>query len=123
MFAKFNVTYKLFTQKTVDELNLQSDVYYIELSEQMGLTVPPDIFLITCELLKNIEYNMAYDIFKNAILSIYSKFKKIQHNQMEKTEFIISYNGIVKKIIFPFNLTEEQKDKLVNAAIEELLKN
>lgn len=82
--------------------------------------LPPEVVLIFIELFQNMGYNAAYDTVKYVLRKIITL---VGNKKADKTEFQfeISCNG--KKFSLRGNtpLTEQQKDKLVNAAAEVLL--
>ena len=82
--------------------------------------LPAEVVLILIELFQNMGYNAAYDTVKYVLRKIVTL---VGHKKTDKTElqFEISCNG--KKFSLRGNtpLTEQQKDKLVNAAAEVLL--
>ena len=121
MLAKFTVTYAPFTQSMIDDLNLQSEKWTFVLAKQIGLSIPPDVIIIVCELLKNIEYSATYDLLKAALLLVVSKIREIHKGKTLETKITIFCNGEMTEITFPFELTERQKDSIVDAAIKKIL--
>lgn len=121
MLAKFTVTYAPFTQSMIDDLNLQFENCTFVLAKQIGLSIPPDIIIIVCELLKNIEYSATYDLLKSAFLFVISRIHEIHKNKAPETKITIYCNGEIAEITLPFELTEGQKDRIIDAAIKKFL--
>lgn len=119
MLAKFTVTHTLLTQEIVNELNSQATEYCFVLTEQMGLVFPPDFCLIVCEFFKSLGYNAAYDLLKAAILSLFSVLPRKTSSKEEK--ITIFNEGKKFEVTYPFNLSEGQKDKLVDAIAQKIL--
>lgn len=82
--------------------------------------LPPEIVLILIELFQNMGYNAAYDTVKYVLRKIVTLVGRKKVDKAE-LQFEISCNG--KKFSLSGNtpLTEQQKDRLVNAAVEALL--
>ena len=103
------------TEKDIEELNASSSECLYSLTNRKGFALPPEVVMIVIELLQNIGYNAAYDLIKTSILMALSK---ISVKPQKKTRVIVINDGKKSEIQLPFEVTEEQKDKLVDAAIE-----
>lgn len=120
MDANIYVTGGCINQVIIDELNRQTDKYCFSITRRLGYApLPPEVVLVIIELLKNIEYSAAYDLIKMAMLSLISKLKKTQRTA---TRIVVLVDGKKSEIIIPFEISDEQKEKLVEAAIEKFLK-
>lgn len=116
MNLKITIISNSITEKDINELNNQnSDCQYTKTAHK-GFALSPEIVMIVIELLKNIGYNAAYDIIKTSIISIISK---IPINPKKETRVIVIKGEQKSEIRLPFEVTEEQKNKLVDAAIEQ----
>lgn len=116
MNLKITIISNSITEKDINELNNQnSDCQYTKTAHK-GFALTPEIVMIVIELLKNIGYNAAYDIIKTSIISIISK---ITINPKKETRVIVIKGEQKSEIRLPFEVTEEQKNKLVDAAIEQ----
>lgn len=116
MNLKITIISNSITEKDINELNNQnSDCQYTKTAHK-GFALSPEIVMIVIELLKNIEYNAAYDIIKTSIISI---IPKIPINPKKETRVIVIKGEQKSEIRLPFEVTEEQKNKLVDAAIEQ----
>ncbi len=115
MNLKITIMGDCITDDDIIKLNeISSDCYYSKILHR-GLALPPEIVMIVIELLQNIGYSAAYDLIKVSVLSIVSKIS----NSLKKEIRVIVINGDKRsEIILPFDVTEEQKNKLVDAAIE-----
>lgn len=82
--------------------------------------LPPEMILIFIELFQNIGYNAAYDILKYALRKVIILIGRKKPDDTE-LQFEISCND--KKFLLRGNtpLTEQQMDKLVDAAADVLL--
>ncbi len=80
--------------------------------------LPPESIQIIFELTKNLAISALYDTIKLVILSIISKFRV---GEKKTVRICIINNNKTSEIILPFEVTEEQKEQLVKAAIEKLL--
>lgn len=103
------------TEEIVNELNNQNAKCRYNKVAHKGFALSPETIIIIVGLLQNIGYSAAYDLIKTSILLIISKLPLPSKKETE----IIVINGKTKsKILLPFELTDEQKDKLVDAAIQ-----
>lgn len=68
------------------------------------------------------EYNAIYDLLKMALLETISKiYSKEKHKFIPKTtSIIVIVNEKRTEVNLPFDLNEEQKNKVVDAAINKL---
>lgn len=108
------------TSEDIKELNTMNQDCHFTKSEHLGyVPLPPEVVFLFIEFLKNIGYNGCYDLLKMAILSIVSK---IEHNNKKVSSVLIVLNDKRYELKFSYDLTNEQKEKLVDAAIEYLLK-
>lgn len=120
MDAKIYVTGGRINQESIDELNRQTDKYCFSITKRLGYgPLPPEVVLVIIELLKNLEYSATYDLIKMALLSLIYKINKIPKTT---TRIMVLVDNKKSEIIIPFETTDEQKEKLVDAAIEKFLK-
>lgn len=106
-------------QAIIDELNSNSNGIIYKMANRRNIISSSDIIIIMYELVKNICYSTSYDLLKTSILMILSKIKP---HSFRAKKIVIIFNNKKSEIIFPFELNDEQKDKVVNAAIEKILK-
>lgn len=120
MDANIYVTDGHINQASIDELNRHTDKCCFFIVKRLGyVPLPPEAVVVMIELLKNLEYNATYDLIKMALLSLISKLKKIPRTT---TRIMVAVDDKTSEIIIPFEISDEQKEKLVDAAIEKFLK-
>lgn len=85
---------------------------------QKNFSVSAEVLIIAFELMKNLAYSASYDLMKHTILSV---INNIIQNKKIMTTIIVINDGQKSEIKLPFEPTEEQKDKLVDAAIQKFL--
>ena len=100
-------------------LNDQSENISYNFVKSSGF-LSPEVILVLVDLVNNIGYNAAYDILKSTILKIVMliKRKKDSHTNLQ---FEISCNGSVFSLRGNKELSDQQMDKLVDAAVNVLL--
>lgn len=103
------------TNDDVTKLNETSSNCHYSKVQHKGLSLPPEFVTIVVEMLQGISSNALYDLIKTAILSIFSK---ISTSSKKETRVIVINGDNRSEIILPFEATDDQKDKLVDAAIE-----
>jgi len=120
MDAKIYVTGDHINQASIDELNRYTDKCCFLIVKRLGYApLPPEVVLVMIELLRNLEYSATYDLIKMALLSLISKLKKIPRTT---TRIKVVVDDKMSEIIIPFEISDEQKEKLVDAAIEKFRK-
>ena len=109
-------------QKIIEELNSESEICTYEFLKQTNLSMSEDILIIICEIFKNLGTNATYDLLKMSLLEIVSKICTIkkQKSMSKTTSIIVIVNEKRTEVNIPFELNEEQKDKVVDAAINKL---
>lgn len=109
-------------QNIFDELNNESNICKYEILKHTNLTISEDMLIIIFEIIKNLEYNAIYDLLKMALLETISKiYSKEKHKFIPKTtSIIVIVNEKRTEVNLPFDLNEEQKNKVVDAAINKL---
>lgn len=110
-------------QNIFDELNNESNICKYEILKHTNLSISEDMLIIIFEILKNLEYNAIYDLLKMALLEIISKIyalKKHKFMSQTTTSIIVIVNEKRTEVNLPFELSEEQKNKVVDAAINKL---
>lgn len=100
-------------------LNDQEREIHYESTESSSF-LPPEFVLILIELVQNMGYNAAYDILKYVLIKIISL---VGHKKKDNAElqFEISCNGKKFSLRGGTSLTEQQMNKLVDAAVDVLL--
>lgn len=123
MKAKITLMGNTFTNEMIEELNEQTDDCQYFLSKQKDMFIPPEFIAIVIELLHNLSYSATYDILKMILLSIISKlsFKYKKESAEKETDIIIIYNNNKIEFKTSFELSESQKDKVIDAAIKKML--
>lgn len=121
------ISSNIITEEAVNELNSISAEYQYSISKRLGFSsLPPETVLIIVELLKNVEYCAVYDIIKMSILNLVSKLKELKKssriNIHSDFKIVVICNDKKSEIDLPFEISEEQEDRLVNAAIEKFLR-
>lgn len=109
-------------QNVINELNGESKICKYEFLRQTNLSVSPDMFIIIFEILKNLGNNATYDLLKMALLEIISKIGAIrkQKSMSKITTIIVITDEKRTEVNISFELNEEQKNKVVDAAIKKL---
>ena len=82
--------------------------------------IPQDICMILIEISENIGINALYDMLKYSFSNLLNLIQRKMVSKKEKMELVIKKNGKEFKCTLPFNLSEEQKDKFVDAIIENM---
>lgn len=109
----------LIGKEDIDSLNNQNvGIHYS--STDSNSFFSSEVILILIELAKNIGFNAAYDILKYVLLKVVLllKNKKADHSNFQ---FEISCNGKTFSLKGNTALTEQQMDRLVDAAADALL--
>lgn len=109
-------------QNVISELNDESKICKYEFLRQTNLSMSPDVLIIIFEILKNLGVNATYDLLKMALLEIISKICAIrkQNSISKMTSIIVIANDKRTEVNVSFELNEEQKNKVVDAAIKKL---
>lgn len=120
MKAKILVSSTLITQKEISELNNQIEECEFAILRSLGYSpISPEVVMVIIELLQNMGYNATYDLLKISISSIISK---LHLNKRHETRIVVLVDGIKSEIRLNLDISEEQKDKLIDATIERFLK-
>ena len=82
---------------------------------------PPEVILILIDLSQNMAYSAAYDTVKYALGKLVSMFTGKRGKEKTQTKMEIACGDKRYSLSFDFELTEEQKNKLVDAAAKKLL--
>lgn len=107
-----------FENSTIKELvdsNCEIEMTFLP---QMNFSVSPEFLIIAFEFVKSIAFSASYDIMKHTLFSVVNQVKQ---NKSNKTTITIINDGKRSQIKLSFEATEEQKEKLVDAAIQKLL--
>lgn len=109
-------------QNVIDELNCESKICTYKLTKQSNLLDSPDLFIVIFEIAKYWSISGTYDLLKKALLEIVSKIfvKEKQKAQSTQTSVIVIVNDKRTEFNISFELSDEQKDKLVEAAVKKL---
>lgn len=89
-------------------------------STETNSFLPAEVVLVLIELTQNVGYNAAYDIIKYVVTKVILLISKKKQNANE-TRFELSCNGNKFSLKTDCTLTEQQMDKLVDAAAQALL--
>jgi hypothetical protein len=84
------------------------------------LSLSPESITFIFNVLQNIGYSALYDLLKQVLFYV---INKVQMHTKKDAKITLIYNDDIYHFDFPFELNEEQKDKLVNAAIEHMFKD
>lgn len=82
---------------------------------------PPEVILILIDLSQNMAYSAAYDTVKYALGKLVSMFTGKRGKEKTQTKMEIACGDKRYSLSFDFELTEKQKNKLVDAAAKKLL--
>ena len=81
--------------------------------------MPPEIVLIMIELGKNTGYSAVYDMLKYILLKVLQLLPKKKPQENVKIEVVCKQDKF--SISYNTQLTEEQKEKLIDAAIQKFV--
>lgn len=85
--------------------------------------LPPEAILILVEFGKSIGYSAAYDILKYALGKFITVLIQQKKKKTVQTKMEIVCGDTMYSLCFNFELTKDQKDKLVDAAARKLLES
>lgn len=108
----------LFESVTIDELIASNHDVDITFLPQKNFASSSAAVIIAFEFVKNLAYNTSYDLMKCMTVSLLGKIKS---SQKKNTSITITKGTERSQIDFSFELTEEQRDRLIDAAIQKLL--
>lgn len=109
----------LINKEDIVTLNAQSkDIQYDFI--QGNSFLPSEVILILIDLVQNIGYNAAYDTLKYILLKVVSLLVN-KRGSNANLQFEISCNNKRFSLKGKNTLTEQQMDKLVDAAVKALL--
>ena len=99
--------------------NFQYDDIHLSVVQSNNF-LPADIVLILMNLVENVGYNAAYDIIKQCVSQVYSI---ISHKKHKPASFHLklSYNGNEISCDINTSLTDDQRDKLIDAVAQKIL--
>lgn len=119
MYIKAIIVSDLISQKNIDKLNLNSENCFYTLAKRIGYEpIPSEVLLVIFEFVKILTYNASYDLLKNSVLLLISKLK---FKHIKGTRIMINLDNKTAELSFSFDVTDAQKEKLVDAAIKKLL--
>ena len=102
-------------------LSKSSEVNIIKANVLHFRPLPPDVVLVIFDLAKNLSYNFTYDFIKYSLTRLFLLFnKKSKRNGIVSEKFILHYDEHIFSFEASFPLTDEQKDKLIDAAIDSI---
>jgi|GEM_PF-3455612 len=110
-----------FSQLDIENLTTEFDkrgIIVISYEETNFLPYFQSIGVVAIHLAQNMSLNAAYDTAKYILTSIISKCRIPKDR---KTVISVKMNDNTSEIALNFDLTEEQKDKLIDAAIHKML--
>lgn len=73
-----------------------------------------EMVTVIIQLMQNIGYSAAYDVIKFSLVAIINKVIKVKK---KRTTIEITCNGKTEAISVDFELSENQKDKLIDAVV------
>lgn len=118
MQLKISVINELLDDDCLNEFN--NDNVSVSCIHQRSLSLSPEAITFIFDVLKNIGYNALYDLLKQVLLYV---INEVQTHTKKDTKITLIHNDDVYHFDFPFELNEEQKDRLINAAIEHMFKD
>lgn len=83
--------------------------------------LPPEVILVLIELCQNISYSAAYDLIKYALSKLITLFSEKIAKEKTQTKMEIVCRDQKYSVSFNFELTENQKKQLIDAATKKLL--
>lgn len=110
-----------FSSQDVDHMNslgMSKDISYINLKDINFLPAFNEIGIVIIQLMQSISFDATYDTVKYILLTIIAKIKTFDKNE---TTVLIKLKNEESIISFNFELSNEQKDKIVDAAVRKLL--
>ncbi len=115
-------SYRNFDISQDDIIKLNDNERKIEFSQGlMHSLLPEGAIIVLFELARNIGYNAAYDIIKYSILRFFSYIQEKFPARANPTKIVFRHCGKERSCELPFELTEEQKDRIVDVTIEYLI--
>lgn len=108
----------LFENSALKELVDLNDNVEMVFLPQLNFSASPGALIIVLEFVKTLTFDASYDLMKHIILSLMNKVKLLHKGN---TIITVVKDGQKSQINLSFEPTEEQKEKLVDAAIQKLL--
>lgn len=118
MKIKISVINELINEHYLNELN--NDDICISHIHQRALSFSPEMITFVFDIVKNVGYNALYDLIKFVLLKV---INEVQIHTKNDTKITLIHNDDVYRFDFSFELNEEQKNKLIDAAIEHMFKD
>lgn len=98
-----------------ENLRKEFEEHKIELKNMSTISlVGTEIVTVIIQLMQNIGYNAAYDMIKFSLIAI---IKKVTSFKKKRTTIEITCNGKTESISVDFELSENQKNKLIDAVV------
>lgn len=109
-------------QNVIDELNDESKTCQYEFLKQTNLSMSAEMLIIKFEILRDLGVNATYDLLKMALLEIITKICAIrkQKSISKTTSIVVIVNDKRAEVNVSFELNDEQKNQVVDAAIRKL---
>lgn len=109
-------------QNVIDELNDESKTCQYEFLKQTNLSMSAEMLIIIFEILRDLGVNATYDLLKMALLEIITKIYAIrkQKSISKTTSIVVIVNDKRAEVNVSFELNDEQKNQVVDAAIRKL---
>ena len=122
MKCEITIDSPLLTEKDETLLN-QGEIEIRFFKTETHHFLPPEAILILVELGKTIGYSAAYDILKHALGKLITVLVQQKKEKPVQTKMEVVCGDTMYSLCCNFELTEEQKDKLVDAAARKLLES
>lgn len=105
------------SKEDISYLNEKSASMQIEFRKVESLHITnPEIVMIVVQAIQSIGYSALYDILKYCLSVVVNKAAAISGKK--ETTIEITCNGQTESLTINFELTELQKDKLIDAVVE-----
>lgn len=108
-----------YEQLSVINMETKDKNLYFDYSHQGGGDLLPEVLnelVIGFQLIQGLGTNFIYDLMKSSILRIFNIIPRTK-----KPDIYVRYLGEEISLEFNFDLTDEQKDKIVDAGVNILL--
>lgn len=110
-----------FLLEDIDYLN-QND-YEITFEEiKCNTLIPEDIIIVLIDITRNIEMSALYDMLKYSLSRLFDMFQKKLFPKKDEVMIRMKNNGKTFECYLSFDLTYEQKNKIIDSAIDEIKK-
>ena len=109
-------------QQDIDEIRTEFGSMDISLASYNATNfISSDVLgILIIQFAQSISFSAAYDMLKYILLVVMTKMSNLKTNA-NQTYISIELNNKTSKVAFSFDLTDEQKDKLIDVVAQKLL--